>query len=190
VYHPAKGRLFGSWATSSPFRLMAKARAYRFSRGWFHLKVVPLRTSTTSKKRRSMFWKAPFPFSAVTRQSMPSPVLSCRFREERFTRSRIRVQKDAGRTRHRTPRPLRPARPRHGRERGKTLSITLCESEETMRAARRRPTGCSASRLPYATHRWAGRTSESVPYATPHPGLRVRSPRWPRRRTRPGVPTL
>jgi hypothetical protein len=58
--------------------------------------LVPLRTSTTSKKRRSMFWKAPFRFSAVTRQSMPSPVLSCGFREERFTRSRIRVQKAAG----------------------------------------------------------------------------------------------
>ena len=43
--------------------------------------------------------------------------------------------------------------------------------------ARRRPTGCAASRLLCATHRWAGRTSESVPYATPHPGLRVQSHR-------------
>ena len=44
-------------------------------------------------------------------------------------------------------------------------------------------------RLPCATYRWDGRTSGSVPCATPHPGLRVRSRRWPRRRTRPGVPT-
>ena len=47
----------------------------------------------------------------------------------------------------------------------------------------------SPVRLPCATHRRAGRTSESAPYATPHPGLRARSHRWPRRRTRPGVPT-
>jgi hypothetical protein len=39
------------------------------------------------------------------------------------------------------------------RQSGKALSITLCESEETMRASEEEATGCAASCLLCATYR-------------------------------------